>query len=514
MSQSNNTIIAKNSIFLALRMAFVLLISLYISRVVLNVLGATDYGIYNVVGGFVAMFSFLNTAMSNATQRFYNFELGRNGTEGTVKVFSASIIIQLLILIVLLLSVEIIGVWYINNKLVLPLERLSAAKWVFQFSVLSLCFVIIQVPFTGAIMAYERMDFFALLSIVDVLLKLLIVLSLKFVSVDKLIYYGFLLCAISALNFMMYFLYVRIKLRHLRFNCSIDKNLLLSMLSFSGWNTFGTFANIARMQGLNIILNAFFGPIVNAARAIAYQIESAINSFVSNVITASRPQLIQSYAVGNITRVKGMMFLITKVVITMLLIMLVPVIFNVDYILCLWLGKGYPEHTSSFVVLILLTALITNLNTPISMIVHATGKMRTYQLWTSCISLVTLPVSYLFLKLGYIPEIVFVVSFVIELMKQVISLFILRRLIDFSVVSYIKDVFVPLLVLFLIVFTIPIILVKIIEQELLRLCVICLFSVFLTPFFSYLILFNKFEKVLVREFFSKFIKFRVSKSNI
>lgn len=488
-------------------MAFVLLISLYISRVVLNVLGATDYGIYNVVGGFVAMFSFLNTAMSNATQRFYNYELGRNGTEGTIKVFNASIIIQLLILLILLLSVEIIGIWYINNKLVLPLERLSAAKWVFQFSVISLCFVVIQVPFSGAIMAYERMDFFALVSIVDILLKLSIVLFIKYVSIDKLIYYGLLLCAISALNFLMYLSYVRIKFRHLKFNLSIDKNLFISMLSFSGWNTFGSFANIARMQGLNIILNLFFGPIVNAARAIAYQVESAINSFVSNVITASRPQLIQSYSIGNIGRVNGMMFLITKVVTTMLLIMIVPIIFNIDYILEIWLGEGYPEHTSSFLAIILMTTLITNLNTPISMVVHATGQMRKYQLWTSCISLMTIPISYMFLKFGCSPEVVFAISFICEFIKQTVSLLILRSLIDFSISSYIKEVILPILILFLIVFTLPLVPIKLIEQRLLKLLVVSLLSVFLTPLFAFFILFNHSEKVLVREFLSKFFKF-------
>ena len=503
---SNNTLIAKNSLLLALRMVFVLAVSLYTTRVILDVLGASDYGIYNVVCGFVSMFAFLNTAMSNATQRFYNYELGKQSSQGIVSVFNASIRIQYIILFIIVLLVEVIGIWYINNKLVIPNERIFAARTIFQFSVMSMAFVILQVPYSAAIMAYERMNFFALVSFLDVILKLAIVLSIRYVPFDKLIFYGFMLVLVSLFNFILYFIYVRMNFKHLVYTSRPPFKLFYSMLAFSGWNTFGSFANIARAQGLNILLNFFWGPIVNAARAIAFQVEAALTSFVANINTAVRPQLIQSYSAGNSQRSIALMFSISKVTFVILYIMILPIIYEVDYILHIWLGADVPAHTASFIRVVLLITLVTNLNTPVSMVVHAVGEMKLYQVLTSIISLLTLPIAYVFLKLGFVPEVVFLISLLFESIKQLISILVLKNLVDFSIKDYIKDVIFRLIALVFITFYIPVIPILCFTQGFIRLVLVCGISGIIVLVLTYFITLNINEKLLVRNLISKFYK--------
>ena len=261
-----NEKIALNTILLSVRMVFVLFLSLYTTRITLDVLGIDDFGIYNVVGGFVSMFVFLNTSMSNGIQRFFNFELGRNGIKGAQKVYITSLIIQLILLFVLILLTETFGLWYLYNKMVIPQERFWAALWVFQLSVLSFVFVIMQVPYNAAIMAHEKMNFYAFIGVLDAILKLAIVFLIPYANSDALILYAALLAAISLLNFLLVFFYSRKHFEEIRILPLFDKLLFKSMLSFSGWNIFGTFSNMMREQGLNVILNLFLGPIVNAAR--------------------------------------------------------------------------------------------------------------------------------------------------------------------------------------------------------------------------------------------------------
>lgn len=505
---SSNARIAKNSFYLMIRMFFTLIISLYTTRLVLQILGVVDYGIYNLVCGFVSLFAFLNTAMSNSIQRFYNFEIGSAGNSGTVKVYNASFRSQFLILVILILLSEIIGLWYINTKLVVPIDRLNATNWVFQLSVLSFSFMVLQVPFTSAIMAYERMDYFSIVGIIDVCLKLLFVLLLKKILYDKLIIYGFLQLAVSILNYLMYFIYVKYSFKHLKLTKECDIRLLKSMLSFSGWNTLGSFANIARTQGLNILINLFAGPVVNAARAIAFQVESAVQGFVANMTTAARPQIIQEYATGNLGRSLSLMMSISKLSFIVLYVLILPIIYEVDYVLNLWLGTNVPDYTPTFVIIILLTTIIINLNTPVSIIVHATGKMRDYQIYTSLVSLLTIPISFIVLKIGYGPEYILIVSLIMEIIKQFVSLLLLKRLVDFSIQLYCRSLLLPILSVLLLTFWVPIVPLSLMTASFLRLIIVFFVSMTCILSISYILMLSKNEKNLVRDFLSKILRRR------
>jgi O-antigen/teichoic acid export membrane protein len=283
---SNNSVsnkrILKNTLFLYCRMIIVLLVSLYATRVILNVLGVTDYGIYNVVAGFVSMFSFLNSAMNNTTQRYLNYERGRGDLNSLSNVFNTSCQIQAIIAVVTLLLLEVFGVWYINNIMIIPQERIIAANWVFQFSSLSLVLLILQIPYSADIISHERMDYYALISIIDVVVKLLIVIVLPCLSYDKLFVYGLLSFVLSLINFLLFYIYSNRNFVEVKLRFEFDRELFKTMLSFSGWNMLGAIAYTIQGQGLNVLVNSFFGPVVNAARAIAFQIHAAISGFSEN----------------------------------------------------------------------------------------------------------------------------------------------------------------------------------------------------------------------------------------
>lgn len=475
---SGNNKIAKNTLFLFIRTAFVLAISLYTSRVILQVLGVVDYGIYNVVGGFVAMFSFLNSALASGVQRFYNFELGKNGESGVQKVYICATIIQFVLIAVIVLLLETIGLWYINNKMVIPIERIETAKILFHFSTISLALVILGIPYSAAIMAYERMNYFAIVGIIDAVLKLVIVIILPYIKYDQLIIYGFLTLCITIFNFFLYFVYSKINFKAIKFSFSLDKIMLRSMLGFSGWHIFGTIAQIMRTQGINIVLNLFFGPVVNAARGITYQIQSALMSFVGNITAAARPQLVQSYAIGNYSRTINLMYSIGKICFYALLSMVIPICFEIDYVLNLWLGeKAVPNHTNIFTILVLIIALIDILNTPLSMVVHAIGKMKKYQIITSCISLFVLPLGYIVFELGTPASTIFIISIITSIFVQTASLFIVRELIGISLKEYFSKVIIPIIKVVLLSLIIPLLIRIFMVDGILRLVIISILSI-------------------------------------
>ena len=278
---ASNKRIAHNTIFLYVRMVFVLIVSLYTSRVVLNVLGVSDYGVYNVVAGFVSLFSFLNATLSSSLQRFYNYEGGKKSELGLSNVFSVGVRVHTILAIIIFIVLETFGIWYINNVMVLPEGRVAAARFLYQFAVASMLLVVMQIPFTAAIIANEKMDFYAIVSIVDVLLRLIIVLILPHVSSDRLIVYGFLLFCITCIDFLLYVVYSKLKFNYLKFEKDIDLVLLKNLISFSGWNLLGTFVFMLKGQGANLLLNSFFGTTVNAARGVAFQVNGAITGFIA-----------------------------------------------------------------------------------------------------------------------------------------------------------------------------------------------------------------------------------------
>lgn len=506
-NSDSNARIARNTVFLTIRMIFVLFISLYTSRVVLKVLGVDDFGVYNVVGGLVSMFGFLNNSMTNSIQRYYNYAMGSKSEAAISDVYKTSLIIQILLATIIVVLTETIGLWYLYNKMVIPADRFVAAFWIFQFAVLSLILVIIQVPYCSAILAYEKMDYYAIVNVIDVILKLVIVIALPYLDGDKLIVYGFLIFCISAINYILYFIYAKKKFAYITLrNAYFTKTQFVSMLSFSGWNMFGTFASMMKEQGLNMVLNLFYGTVVNAARGIAYQVISAMRGFVFNVATAARPQFTQSYAQGNEERTVRLMFGTSKLCYLILFLLSLPVMVEADYVLHLWLGPIIPDYSVSFVVLVILSALISVFNPPMSFVVHATGKMKAYQLAGAVIDLLILPIAYLFLRLGYAPESVFIIAIVFTIIQQIVSIFIVQKLVPFSVVSYTFQVIVPLLVVTAISFIITFVISRQMEYGLVRLIVVVLLSSVITMISGFFFSFNKNEREIMIGFCKKIIK--------
>lgn len=494
-----NNIIAKNSVFLSIRMIIILFVSLYTSRAFLHALGVVDYGINNVVTGFVSMFSFLNVALSNGTQRFYNSEMQTEGDNGVTKVYNASLIIQGCIALIIVFLLETIGLWYFYEKMVIPSERMQIAFWIYQFSVISSAIVIMTAPFSGAVMAYERMDYYALVGIVEVFLKLSFAILIPYIPTDKLLAFGWMNLFFSFLTLLLFYAYCKRNFKPIRINWHIKKELLHGMVIFSGWNCLGTVATMLREQGLNMVLNLFFGPVVNAARGIAYQVSSALQSFVSNLSVAAKPQMISSFAAGDSRRTINLMYSMSKLSFYFLLILALPVILEIDYILYLWLGDVIPDHTANFVVLVLLTNFMNNLNAPLSNIVYATGKMRNYELTFSIINILIIPFSYIALQTGAVPETVFVVYLIMTIFVQIGCLLVLKTLVTISLREYVIKLIVPLLIVGLISLPLPCIAHFLIGHNFLRLAIVTLLSLIVSTLSFYYIALGDNEKQLANK---------------
>lgn len=422
----NNKRIAKNTLLLYFRMLFLMLVSLYTSRVVLDALGVSDYGIYNVVGGFVSMFALVSAALTSACSRFLNFEMGKGDITRQNVVFSTAVTIQWTLAIIVFLLAEIIGVWYVNNVMVIPQERLIAANWCFQFSVFNFCMNIVTVPYNASIIAHEKMKAFAFVSIYEGLAKLFITFLVYRNPFDRLIFYALMLLVIQFSVRYAYQYYCRKHFEECHYKWVFDKILLMNMLSYSVWHLIGNGAVVLKTQGVNVVLNIFFGTIVNAARGIAVQVNSAVTQFVSNFIIALNPQITQSYARGDM---KYMLDLIDKGArfsFYLLFVLSFPIILNTRFILAIWL-KTVPDHTVLFTQLMLVTAIITTISNPLITAQNATGNVRNYQLVVGCIQLLNLPLSYIVLKKGFNAESVFYVAIIIEIVALFARIFMLPQ---------------------------------------------------------------------------------------
>ncbi len=500
MSTSNgNKRIANNTLYLSLRMLIVLIISLYTSRVVLQNLGINDFGIYNVVGGFVSMFAFLNSSLSNGIQRFFNYEMGRNGEDGARKVYNSAIRVQVIFALIIVVLTETVGLWYLYYKMVIPMERFDVAFWIFQFSVMGMVLSIMQAPFSASILAHEKMNYYAFVGILDVVLRLLIVILLIAIYGDKLFIYGVLHLFVNAIQFVMCYTYSKISFKELRLSVTANKRLIKDMLSFSGWNMFGTFAIMMKEQGVNMILNLFFGPAVNAARGVAYQVISHVRGFVSNINIAAKPQMTQSFAENNVSRTMTLMYSLSKVCFFVLFALSYPLCLEIDTVLHLWLGDNVPEYTNIFIILVFMTSFLNNLNTPVSFVVHATGNMKKYQVVTSFIELSILPISYFVLKLGAAPYSVFIVTLFVVAINQYASLCILRQLVSFSLRDYFYRVIFPILYVITISCFLPCLLRILLPESYIRFFLVCVVSVITIAASIWLCGLNKNEKELFKD---------------
>ncbi len=506
---SNNKRIARNTFFLYIRMALVMLVSLYTSRVILQVLGVVDFGVYNVVAGFVSMFAFLNTSLTACIQRYYNYEIGKYEGKGFQNVYITAFYIQLFLAITVFLLVESAGLWYLKNRLVIPDDRLDAAYALFHFSTISMIFVIMQVPYSAAVLSKERMDFYALVGIIDILLKLIIVIIIPYFSFDKLVLYGFLLLFVSFVDFLLFLLYTKLNFPELKLKFYFDKHLFKSMMLFSGWSTLGSFAQVIRNQGLNIVLNIFFGPVVNAARGISYQVRAALASFMSQVPTAARPQLTESYSRGNIGRSIRIMYSISKISFFLIYLMALPIIYEMDFLIHLWLGNNVPDYTVIFSQIILIIAIIETFNWPVSMIIYASGKIGWYNIITSIIGLVVLPLCYFALKIEDNPVLVYVISLLISIAVQTASLFCMRAVVGIKVMDYIRKVLGPSSLVVIFTFFIPFIIIKFLEQGFIRFSLVFISFLVFALIVCYYVGLNRHEKKLLVSFIDNlFIKFR------
>lgn len=454
MSTAKNKRIAKNTAMLYIRMLFILGVSLYTSRIVLNTLGVEDYGIFNVVGGVISMFSFLSGAMSRSVQRFISFELGKGNYDQLKKVFAMSMnALGIIALIILVLS-ETVGLWFLNNKLIIPSDRMVAANWVYQFSIFSFLVLILSVPYNALIIAHEKMNVYAYVSIVEVILKLLIVFMLQWFGYDKLKLYAVLIFTVSLLVRIIYGLYSKRNFEESKYFFYWDKKLFKTLLSFTGWNLWGNAAVVMYSQGINILLNIFFGPAINASRGIAYQINSAVSGFVGNFLTAMNPQIVKSYAEGDIKYMHNLLRQGAKYSFFLLYFLSLPILLETEIVLKIWL-KTVPDYTVIFSRLVLINLLIASLSEPLVTAAQASGKIKIYQITVGGLLLLILPVSYVFLKNGFPPQSTLYITIFFTILVLFARLSIVRNLISLSIRRFLIDVIFPVSVITVLALIIP-----------------------------------------------------------
>ena len=484
-NQANKKRIAKNTLLLYVRMLFLMVISLYTSRVILNALGVNDFGIYNVVGGVVAMFSILSGSLSAAISRFITFELGKKDEEGLRKVFSASVTIQLALSAIIVVLIEAVGVWFLNEKMSIPANRLYAANWVMQFSVITFVINLISVPYNATIIAHERMSAFAYISIFEGVGKLAVAFLIMLAPFDRLIFYSILMCSIAVAVRLVYGTYCKRHFAECTYHFRWDKELLKKMFGFAGWNFIGATSAILRDQGGNIILNLFFGPAVNAARGIANQVNNAITGFVTNFMTALNPQITKSYASGDHDYMMTLIYQGARLSFYMLLLLSLPVLVNTHYILVIWL-KLVPEHAVAFVQLILIFALSESISNPLVTAMLATGNIRNYQILVGGLQLMNLPLAYICLKLGCRPESVLIVAIIISQCCLAARLYMLRSMIGLSSKKYLTKVYFNVIFVSILGACVPVFLSTQLKEcfaTLILLCFVCVITTSMSIFF-------------------------------
>ena len=495
---TNGKRIAKNTLLLYLRMIFLLGINLFTSREVLAALGAIDFGIYNVVGGFVTMFTMISGAMATATQRFISFEIGR-GADGNVKAaFSTAVIIHVFLALLVFCIAETIGLWFINTKMSFPPERYVAVNWVYQFSVVTFMINIISVPYNASIIAYEKMAAFAYVSIFEAIAKLAIVYLIIWSPVDKLILYASLLALVAILVRIIYGFYCNKQFVECKCTWKSDKEIKKKMMSFVSWNLIGSLSGVLKEQGINVLLNIFFGAAVNAARGLAFQVNNAIHGFVANFQIAMNPQIVKTYASGNKDDMFKIVFQGSKFSYMLLLTLSMPVIIEAPYILNLWL-KEVPEYTVIFLRLVMISALIESFSGPLIASMHASGKVRDYQIVVGGLSLLTLPFAYIVLKVYPEPYWAMVVGIVMAILCLFARLYMLRRSIGLPVFLFLHSVCSVDLLITLLSSLIPILIYINLAEGFLSFIAVCIVCVVSTGSFSYVIGLNKKEKVIAKE---------------
>ena len=493
-TSSANKRIAKNTLVLYVRMLFTMGISLFTSRVILQTLGVEDYGISSVVGGVISMFTFINAAMVSSTQRYLNFELVRGDANQLRSVFSTSLQIHALIALAIIVLSETVGLWFLNEKLVIPEARMTAAMWVYQCSILSCAVSIMSTPYNAVIVAHEKMSAFAYISILDVSLKLLVVYLLVVLPFDKLIILSILNLLVQLFIRYIYTIYCHRHFPESYFQFRFNKTLFKEMFGFAGWSFWGNLAAILYTQGLNMMLNIFFGPIVNAARGIAVQVQSAVQQFVGGFQTALNPQITKNYASNNLPQMHSLMFRSARFSFLLLFFLSLPVLMETNFILTLWL-KTVPDDAVIFTQIMICISLIYTTANPCVIANQATGKVKIYQMVVGGILLLILPISYVVLKLGAPAYSVFIVHFCIESVAQFSRMYMLRNLIHLPLWQYMKNIYIPIVSTVAIAIILPLVVRMQVAEGWLRFLAVGFTCVLSVGASSYFIGFTKQERV-------------------
>lgn len=444
MSSVENTRIAKNTAFLYIRMLLLFVVNFYTTRVLLRELGVEDFGLYNVVAGFVTMLGFMNQSMTNSIQRFMNYQMGLK-EKGNVKLyFEVSLSVQLLIGLLILMLLESAGVWFLNSKMTIPSERITEANIIYQLSCLSLLISVIRTPYNAVVIAKEKMNFYAYMSIIEAIIKLTVAFLIGVVPIFKLSFYSGGLLVLSLLFLIISMIYVRRIEPLLKLRLSWNTTVFKEIFSFSGWNLFGTASGMAKSQGINVLMNVFFDVTINAARGVAFQVLGGIQQFVANFQSAINPQIVQSFANENKERYFFLTYASAKISVFLMWIITLPVIVCIKDVLQLWLGKGMvPPHTEEFVIIILLTGLFDALGSSLSTSIYATGKIKRYQIVVSTIKILVLPISYYLYRIGFAPASSMYVSLCLAAVEQFMRVRIWSRLVDENPFIYLKTIILP-----------------------------------------------------------------------
>mgnify|MGYP001433975851 FL=1 len=476
-TSKNNKRIAKNTLLLYVRMLFLMIISLYTSRVILNTLGVEDYGINNVVSGFIGMLGFLSGSLGAASSRFITYDLGIGDMVTMKRTFGNIVTIHLLLAVMILIFGETIGLWFVLNKLQIPENRMTAALWVYQFSIFSFMLSIVSVPYNATIIAHERMKAFAYITIVDAVLKLLIVYLLVVIPYDKLIIYAILFFCIQVFDRVVYGVYCYRHFEETKTKLAFNKKLFKEIFSFAVWTMNGNLAVIGYTQGINVLLNMFFGPVVNAARGVAVQVQGGVTGFCNNFQMALNPQLTKSYAQNDLEHMQQLLKVSSKFSFFLLFIISLPLILEAPLVLKWWLGI-VPEHTVNFLRLILCSSMLVALSNPLIVSVHATGKIKKFQAIEGTLLLCIVPIAYILLKFfGIRPEYVFCVHIAVEILTQYARVRIVLPMISMKCVDYFKEVVVPIIKVIVITPILPLIVYHYIDQSVITFFVICIISV-------------------------------------
>lgn len=495
-NQEKSKKIAKNTIFLYIRLFLTLGVSLFTSRVILQAIGISDYGIYNVIGGIVSMFSFLSTSLSTSISRFITFELGKQNINRLKIVFSTSITIQFCLALSIAIVAEIVGGWFLNNKLNIPIERINTANWVLHCSIITFIINLISVPYNATIIAHERMNIFAYISIIEVVLKLIIAYLLFISSIDRLKLYALLMIIVALIIRLIYSIYCRKNFAECKYSFIFDRQTFKEISNFAGWNLFGTGAYLFNTQGINLISNIFFGVTINAARGIATQIDSTIKQFVINFTTAINPQIVKSYAEGNRDFMFTLICKSSKYSYLLLLIFAIPFILESDYILKMWLNI-VPDYSSIFLKLTIIGSLIDLLGNSATNAACATGKIKKYYLFVGTIGCLPFPFSYILFKLGFPAYTSYTIFIIIYTILIFVKLYLLKDLLSFPIIQFYKEVFSKIIPITLLSLFLPVWINSIMETSIVRFILVTLSSIICIIMSTYFIGLESNEKKLI-----------------